>query len=75
MRIRPETAADIAAIFSMIEENFADHPHSSQAENILVDGLRKAGALLVSLIAEEEGQVVGHIAFSRSGSGEATRAG
>lgn len=64
MRIRPETAADIAAITSFIEEAFADHPHSKQTEQILVDGLRKGGALLVSLVAEEEGEVVGHIGFS-----------
>ena len=69
MPIRSETAADFAAIASVIQEAFADHPHSHQTEHLLVDGLRKAGALLVSLVAEEEGQVVGHISFSPVGIG------
>ena len=64
MKIRQEAPHDAEAISSVIEEAFAHHPHSNQTEHILVDGLRKAGALLVSLVAEEEGQVVGHISFS-----------
>lgn len=62
--IRQERPQDAAAIASVIEEAFVDHPHSNQTEHLLVDALRQAGALTVSLVAEEGGEVVGHIAFS-----------
>jgi putative acetyltransferase len=64
MMIRPDTAADSAVISAVIEEAFADHPHGNQTEHLLVDGISKAGALPVSLVAEEEGQVVGPMSFS-----------
>jgi len=37
---------------------------SNQTEHFIVEALRSAGALTVSLVAELEGRVVGHIAFS-----------
>ncbi|MFH1150230.1 MAG: GNAT family N-acetyltransferase, partial [Actinomycetota bacterium] len=41
-----------------------NHPHSDQTEQYIINALRAANALTVSLVAEIEGQVVGHIAFS-----------
>ncbi len=64
MRIRPETPADAAAIRDINIRAFADHPVSRQTEQFIVEGLRRAGALSVSLVAEEDGRAVGHIAFS-----------
>jgi putative acetyltransferase len=37
---------------------------SSHTEQFIVEALRRAGALTVSLVAEVDGRVVGHIAFS-----------
>ncbi|MBI5519241.1 MAG: N-acetyltransferase [Desulfovibrio sp.] len=65
MLIRPETPADIDAIRRINIDAFADHPFSRQTEHLIVEELRAAGALAVSLVAEEQdGSVVGHIAFS-----------
>ncbi|MBI5523443.1 MAG: N-acetyltransferase [Desulfarculus sp.] len=64
MLIRDETPSDIAAIDSVTIAAFADHPFSQQTEQFIVKALRAAGALTVSLVAEIEGQVKGHIAFS-----------
>lgn len=64
MKIRNEESQNIEAIRTVHLEAFADHPYSRQTEHLIVDGLREAGALSVSLVAEAEGLVVGHIAFS-----------
>jgi len=37
---------------------------SSHTEQFIIEALRDAKALTVSLVAEEHGRVVGHIAFS-----------
>jgi Predicted acetyltransferase len=66
MLIRPETPADHAAIREINLAAFADHPYSRQTEHLIVEALREAGALAVSLVAEEHGRVAGHIAFSRA---------
>jgi len=62
--IRPETPADREAIAEVTRAAFADLEVSDHTEQYIVDALRAAGALSVSLVAERGGQVVGHIAFS-----------
>lgn len=57
--IRPETSRDTAAIRAVIESAFAG---TSEAD--LVDLLRRDAKPFVSLVAEEEGRIVGHICFS-----------
>ncbi len=65
MHIRPEAEADIPGIRRVNVEAFANHPFSRQTEHLIVEELRRAGALSVSLVAvDEDGGVVGHIAFS-----------
>lgn len=64
MIIRPETASDFAAIRTINIDAFAGHPFSHQTEHLIVEALRDAGALTLSLVAEDAGEVVGHIAFS-----------
>jgi putative acetyltransferase len=64
MTIRPETARDYDAIRQIHIAAFANHPYSHQTEHLIVDALRAAGALSDSLVADIEGDVVGHIAFS-----------
>lgn len=70
--IRDETPADAAAIRALTEAAFRDAPHGSGAEAAIVDALRAAGALGLSLVACENGQITGHAAFSpvRIGTGE-----
>ena len=62
--IRKENQNDISAIRQVTMEAFQDHPYSKQTEHILVEKLREADALTISLVAEVDGTVVGHIAFS-----------
>lgn len=64
MVIREERSADQAAITSVTMAAFQDHPVSRQTEHFIVDALRASGALSLSLVAEVDGQVVGHAAFS-----------
>lgn len=60
MIIRPEAAQDLAAIHAVVTAAFGQ-----RAEADLVDALRKDGDLVLSLVAEVEGAVVGHVGFSR----------
>lgn len=62
--IRPETPDDADAIRELTSAAFADAPHSSGTEAAIVDALRAAGALTLSLVAEDAGSVIGHAAFS-----------
>ena len=57
--IRPERTDDIAAIRAVTEAAF-----ETSAEAVLVDNLRASGSPTLSLVAEENGAVVGHILFS-----------
>ncbi|TCT39333.1 GNAT family N-acetyltransferase [Martelella mediterranea] len=67
MRIRRETPADIAAVDRLIGRAFDGHPHSDGSEPAIVRRLRKAEALELALVAEEDGEILGHIAFSPVG--------
>jgi putative acetyltransferase len=60
MTIRAETAADYDSVRRVNRLAF-----DGDVEAALVDALRAGGHVLVSLAAEEDGEVVGHILFSR----------
>jgi putative acetyltransferase len=62
--IRPERPDDVEAIAAVTALAFRTHPHSRQTEPFIIAALRRAGALAVSLVAELEGELSGHIAFS-----------
>jgi putative acetyltransferase len=64
MTIRNEREADIKAISDVTIAAFADQPYSRQTEHFIIDALRAADAMAISLVAEIDGAVVGHIAFS-----------
>lgn len=64
LRLRAESPADHAAIHALTEAAFRDAAHSSHTEQFIVDALRSRGELSISLVAEAQGQVVGHIALS-----------
>jgi len=62
--IRPESSADFEAISELTIAAFATLEISGHTEHFIVEALRAAGALTVSLVAELDGRVIGHIAFS-----------
>lgn len=62
--IRPECLSDENAIGEVTRQAFASHPYSHQTEHFIIEALRKARALSISLVAEQAEQIVGHIAFS-----------
>lgn len=65
MQIRDEHDGDAAAIYRITAAAFAKARHSSGTEPRIVDALRAAGALTVSLVATaDDGSIVGHVAFS-----------
>lgn len=64
MIIRDETPADHAAITAVIDEAFRGKPYSDGREAAIVVGLRDAGALTLSLVAEDDGRIIGQVAFS-----------
>ncbi|MBO0132355.1 GNAT family N-acetyltransferase [Agrobacterium burrii] len=64
MIIRPEQQGDEEAIARVTEDAFRNVDHSDKTEHRIVERLRKAGALTVSLVAEDSEGIVGHIGFS-----------
>ncbi|WP_418318880.1 GNAT family N-acetyltransferase [Piscinibacter sakaiensis] len=64
MLIRPESAADLSAIRALTARAFAGVPYSDGSEPGIVEGLRASHALAISLVADHEGTLVGHVAVS-----------
>lgn len=64
MRVRSERIEDIPRIRDITEAAFANQSHSSHTEHLVINALRKAGALALSLVAEIEDKLVGHVTFS-----------
>ena len=64
MTIRSETNEDIGAIAELTIEAFQTLEISNHTEQFIIEALRAAKALTVSLVAEVDGRLVGHIAFS-----------
>lgn len=62
--IRDESSHDADAISEVTVAAFESMEISHHTEQFIIKALRSAGALTVSLIAESDGRVVGHIAFS-----------
>jgi putative acetyltransferase len=62
--IRSETNDDIGAIAEVTIAAFKTLEISNQTEQFIIAALRVAKALTVSLVAEVDGRVIGHIAFS-----------
>lgn len=71
--IRRETDADVGAIAEVTVAAFKTLAISRYTEQFIIAALRAAGALTVSLVAEVDGQVVGHIAFSPVTMSDGTR--
>jgi putative acetyltransferase len=62
--IRSESAVDGPAIAAVTVAAFLNAPHTGHTEQFIVSALRKAGQLSVSLVAELQGEIVGHVAVS-----------
>ncbi|MEG3921500.1 N-acetyltransferase [Microcoleus sp. T3_A4] len=62
--IRDETFDDIPHISSVTVAAFMSLEISNHTEQFIIEALRDAGVLALSLVAEIGGHVVGHIAFS-----------
>lgn len=64
MLIRNETVDDIPAIRRLVTDALKMLAQSTGTEAGIVDRLRAEGALALSLVAEEEGEIIGYVAAS-----------
>jgi putative acetyltransferase len=62
--IRPERPGEEAAIRDTVIRAFAGHAYSDGDEQDVIDRLRADGDLLLSLVAEQDGAIIGHATFS-----------
>ena len=62
--IREEKAADIHTISEVTNAAFRTLQISNHTEHLIIHELRRQKALVLSLVAEQEGTIIGHIAFS-----------
>ena len=62
--IRSEMPRDISGVHALTRAAFATARHGSHTEHHIVDALRERGELSISLVAEDAGQLVGHVALS-----------
>lgn len=63
-KLRNETNADVNAIAEVTADAFKTLEISNHTEQFIIAALRAAKALTISLVAEVDGRVIGHIAFS-----------
>src|SRR5579871_2094308 len=64
IQLRDEGPLDVPAIRALITEAFLNAPHTSHTEQHIVDQLRRSGALTISLVAELDSVLIGHVAMS-----------
>lgn len=62
--VREEQDNDIQSIYAVTRSAFLEVAHSSHTEHFIVDALRDSSALYISLVAELDGQIIGHVAIS-----------
>lgn len=62
--IRAEILADSTAIEALTTAAFLNAAHSSHTEQFIVNALRRAGRLSISLVAQDGADIVGHVAVS-----------
>lgn len=65
--LRQENAQDYEAVFQLVEAAFKEMPFSDGTEQHLVNRLRLSDAFIpeLSIVAEQDGQIVGHILLSK----------
>ncbi len=62
--IRDERKGDETVIAAITTAAFKTIAEASGTESAIIDALRAAKALTISLVAEKDGEIVGHVAFS-----------
>lgn len=72
MQIRNETMADAAAISRVVTEALRLLPEATGTEAGIVERLRAEEGFLLSLVAEDKGEVVGYLAASPGRAGAQT---
>lgn len=70
LQIRTERDCDVDVICSITERAFRDMPYAGGDEQDVIDRLRSANVLTLSLVAVLNTEVVGHIAFSPAKAGD-----
>lgn len=68
MIIRKETDKDYSEVYNVVKTAFSTAEHSDGTEQELVEALRKGNAFVpeLSLVAEVDGKIAGHILFSKA---------
>ncbi|UXM94550.1 N-acetyltransferase [Bartonella sp. HY329] len=64
IEIRAESLGDSDHIRQVTQAAFKNNEHSNGTEGAIIDALRDANQLILSLVALSGDQIVGHIAFS-----------
>ncbi|WP_330396606.1 GNAT family N-acetyltransferase [Blautia sp. An81] len=74
MEIRQEIEKDYEEVYKLVKEAFETAEHADGNEQDLVEALRKGSAFVpeLSLVAEIDGELAGHILFTRTKVGEDT---
>ena len=74
MEIRQEIEKDYGEVYKLVKEAFETAEHADGNEQDLVEALRKGSAFVpeLSLVAEIDGELAGHILFTRAKVGEDT---
>ena len=68
MHIRKEISTDYETVYSVVKRAFESAEHADGNEQDLVNALRKGDAFIpeLSLVAEVDGKIVGHIMFTKA---------
>ncbi len=74
MTIRQEQQSDYIEIKAVVKAAFESAPHTDGKEYLLVDKLRMSAGFVkeLALVAEENGEIIGHIMFTEAKVGEKT---
>ncbi len=77
INIREERPQDYNQVYEVVKQAFAGAEHTNGDEQNLVNRLRRSEAYIpeLSLVAEQEGKIVGHIMFTRLKAGNTVQLG
>ncbi len=64
IQTRSETSADVRGIEALTAAAFLQAAHTSHTEQYIVNALRAAGELSLSLVAQQADALIGHVAIS-----------
>ena len=66
LEFRPEEPGEESAIHTLTKQAFAGRPYSDGDEADVIDALRRDGDLLLSLVALQDGEIVGQATYSEA---------